>query len=208
MSEKDISEINIIYDINGKDSINIFGADFMENNKNICKMVIDNKEYELEQKYNIKGNNDTKLKIRLKGINNVTNMSWIFSECSTLSSLPDISKWNTYNVTNMSAIFDRCSILSSLPDISKWNTNNVTDMSGMFFRCLSLSSLPDISKWNTNNVTNMRAMILLCSSLSSLPDISKWNANNVTNMRAMFFFVHHYHLYLIFQNGILIMLLI
>jgi len=173
MSEKDISEINIIYDINGKDSINIFGADFMENNKNICKMVIDNKEYELEQKYNIKGNNDTKLKIRLKGINNVTNMSWIFSECSTLSFLPDISKWNTYNVTNMSWIFSECSTLSSLPDISKWNTYNVTNMSAIFDRCSTLSSLPDISKWNTNNVTNMSWIFSECSTLSSLPDISK-----------------------------------
>ena len=33
MSEKDISEINIIYDINGKNSINIFGSNFVKNNK-------------------------------------------------------------------------------------------------------------------------------------------------------------------------------
>jgi len=45
MSEKDISEINIIYDISGKNNINIFGSEFVENNKNICKMIIDNKEY-------------------------------------------------------------------------------------------------------------------------------------------------------------------
>ena len=42
--------------------------------------------------------------------------------------------------------------LSSLPDISKWNTNNVNNMSNLFYRCLSLSSLPDISKWNTNRI--------------------------------------------------------
>ena len=34
MSEIDISEINIIYDIN-KDEINIFGSEFVENNKKI-----------------------------------------------------------------------------------------------------------------------------------------------------------------------------
>ena len=33
MSEKDISEINIIYDINGKNNIKIFGQKFVENNK-------------------------------------------------------------------------------------------------------------------------------------------------------------------------------
>ena len=45
MSEKDISEINIIYDIKRKNNIKIFGSKFVENNKNICKMIIDNKEY-------------------------------------------------------------------------------------------------------------------------------------------------------------------
>ena len=35
MSEKDISEINIIYDINGENNINILGSKFVENNKNI-----------------------------------------------------------------------------------------------------------------------------------------------------------------------------
>ena len=41
-------------------------------------------------------------------------------------------------------MFYRCSSLTSLPDISKWNTNNVNDMSGMFSSCSSLTSFPDI----------------------------------------------------------------
>jgi len=97
--------------------------------------------------------------------------------------------------------------LVSLPDISKWNINNVTKITGIFGGCSSLLSLPDISKWNTNNVTNMSCMFGDCSSLLSLPDISKWNTNNVTNNSGMFF-VHHYYLYMIFQNGIRTMLLI
>ena len=78
-------------------------------------------------------------------------MSGIFSNCSTLSTLPDISKWNTNNVKNKSGIFSNCSGLSSLSDISKWNTNNtinIYNIRDMFCRCSSLSSLPDISKWN------------------------------------------------------------
>jgi len=146
MSEKDISEINIIYDINEESNIDIFGSKFVENNKNICKMIIDNKEYELADNYNIKSNNNNKLKIKLKGINNVIDRGSRFSGCLSLSSLPDISKWNTNNVTNMSYLFSGCSSLSSLPNISKWNTNNVTDMSYMFSECSLLSSLPDISK--------------------------------------------------------------
>ena len=66
-----------------------------------------------------------------------------------------------------------CLSLSSLPDISNWNTNNVTDMYCMLYGCSSLSSLPDITKWNTNNVTYMSYMFNGCSSLSSVFDFSK-----------------------------------
>jgi len=137
MNNKDISEINIIYDINKKDkyiendenAINIFGGEFVKNNKNISKILIDDEEYEIKEQFYIKNYNKKILKIKLKGINNITNMIGMFCNCSSLSSLPDISKWNTINITNMSGMFCNCSSLSSLPDISKWNTINVTDMS-------------------------------------------------------------------------------
>ena len=65
---------------------------------------------------------------------------WVicFQDINLLSSLPDISKWNTNNVINMDGMFYGCSSLSSLPDISKWNTNNVIFMSGMFGGCLNI----------------------------------------------------------------------
>jgi len=49
----------------------------------------------------------------------------------------------------MSDLFHNCRSLSSLPDISKWNTSNVNNMSNkneMFSVCFSLLLLPDISK--------------------------------------------------------------
>ena len=63
----------------------------------------------------------------------------------------------------MKNMFYECSSLSSLPNISKWNTNKVTDMSYMFYGCSSLSSLPNISKQNTDNVRDMRSMFFDCS---------------------------------------------
>ena len=54
----------------------------------------------------------------------------------------------------MRGIFEGCSSLSLLPDISKWKTNNASSMSNLFKRCLSLSLFPDISKWNTHKVTD------------------------------------------------------
>ena len=51
MSEKDISVINIVYDINkeNKEDIKIFGSEFVKINKDIFKMMIDNKEYRITE---------------------------------------------------------------------------------------------------------------------------------------------------------------
>ena len=78
--------------------------------------------------------------IKLTKINRIKEAKNIFEDCSSLESLPDISKWNTNNVTTMRSMFNGCSSLKSLPDISKWNTNNVTTMSCMFKGCSSLES--------------------------------------------------------------------
>ena len=150
-NKDDITEIYIIYNIENKEYIDIFGYNFVINNKKYCKMLIDNKEYEIKCHYNVEKYKNNILKIKLKGINNVTNMSFMFYGCSSLLSLPDISKWKTNNVTNMSCMFYGCSSLPSLPDISKWNTNNAIYMNNMSYECSLLSSLPDILKWNINN---------------------------------------------------------
>ena len=52
-------------------------------------------------------------------------MNWLFKNCSSLISLPNISKWNTSNVEEMNDLFKNCSSLISLPDISKWDITNV-----------------------------------------------------------------------------------
>ena len=44
-------------------------------------------------------------------------------------------------------MFYSCINLSSLPNISNWNTKDVKNMSNMFFNCKSLLSLPDISNF-------------------------------------------------------------
>ena len=156
-----INKINIIYEINkhlpfSESKIKIFGSEFVKNNKNNCKMIIDNKEYEIAEEYNV--NNNEKLQITLNGINNVIDVSFMFDECYYLSSFPDIHKWNTDNITNMSHMFNKCYSLQSLPDISKWNINKANDISNIFNKYIALLSLPDISKWNTGNVTNMSYM--------------------------------------------------
>jgi len=54
MSEKDITEINLIYNIRGKSNIRIFGPKFVKNNKNKCKMIVYNRENEITSEFNVK----------------------------------------------------------------------------------------------------------------------------------------------------------
>ena len=58
-------------------------------------------------------------------------MSYMFNQCSSLSILNDISKWNINNTRNMNFIFCNCLNLSKMPDISKWNLKDVKDKSNM-----------------------------------------------------------------------------
>ena len=187
-----IDEIAIQYKIDkikySKD-IQIFGDKFVENNKNLCRIIFNGNEFDLCETINININQlkNNIFEIKLKGIKNVTDMSYMFYNCKSLSSLPDISKWDTSNVTNMSCMFGECKSLSSLPDISKWNTSNVNDMSFTFYHCESLLSLPNISKWDTSNVINMNYIFSGCESLLSLPDISKWNTLKLKDKENMFY---------------------
>ena len=74
-----INEINIIYKINKEEKIKIFGEEFVENNKDICKIKYDNKEYELKEEFEIKNKNKSELNIVLKNINNIINMGDMFN---------------------------------------------------------------------------------------------------------------------------------
>ena len=110
---------------NNKNKIKIFGYDFVKNNKNKCYILKNGIKYKLNSYFEIKNKKAKKLVIELVGVLKVTNLKGMFCECSSLISLPNISKWNINNVTNMNDLFSFCSSLISLPDISKWNVDDV-----------------------------------------------------------------------------------
>ena len=113
---------------------------------------------------------------------NVTDMSYMFANCSGLTSL-DLSEWNTSKVVYMEYMFSDCGKLSNL-DLSGWNTGKVKYTSCMFSDCGKLSNL-DLSGWNTENVTNMAYMFECCKGLTSL-NVSSWNTGKVIYMNCMF----------------------
>jgi len=190
-----LDEIIIRYNINKDEKeIKVFDNRFINNNKDKCKIIYEEKEYELKEKWNI----DDKIKneileIKLRGINNITDMSNMFSECSNLTTLSEISKWNINNVKSVSGMFRGCSDLSNLPDISNWNTNNITNMNNMFRGCSKLSKL----------------MLFICNICFVVVQIYQLYLIFQNGIQIKLFIciiclvgVQIYQLYLIFQNGI------
>ena len=73
-------EIKIQYnikDIEYSKDIRIFGDEFVKNNKYICKIIINKKEFELYSHLN-NNLNDAIIEIKLKGINKINNISNMF----------------------------------------------------------------------------------------------------------------------------------
>lgn len=95
----------------------------------------------------------------------VTDMSFMFAGCTSLTSLV-VSQWDTHKVTNLWMTFSQCSKLKTL-DVSRWDTRNVTNMGMMFFDCASIAAL-DISGWDMKNVSDAWRMFDTCSSLKIL----------------------------------------
>ena len=69
---------------------------FIKNNKDKCIIIINNKEYKLKEYLYIHDNYkvDDLIHIKLKGINNIIDASYMFYDCTSLSELPNISIWN------------------------------------------------------------------------------------------------------------------
>ncbi len=157
-------ELEMIYDPRGNNNdinIGIFGGNFVENNKDKCKIIYKNKEYELKEgleDIDINYNYSDIIILTLRIFKNINDMSFMFNECIRLVSfsekpyLQDSQQENNikinqlnplinYNVTNMSQMFDGCHSLISLPDISNWDTSNIINMSRIFSGCQSLKKM-------------------------------------------------------------------
>ena len=195
LEHKNNDEITIQYKIKksiipffSDKNVKIFGENFVKNNKNICKIIVNEKEEELKSILNIEDIPGDMLIIKLKGINNITNMSFMFEGCESLSYIFGMKEWNTINVIDMNHMFSKCKKNEYLPnDISDFNTQNVKNINGMFSECESLKKMPDISKRKTNNVEDTGHLFHECCSLESLPDISKWDTKNIRNIKYLFF---------------------
>ncbi len=112
-----------------------------------------------------------------------TTYGW-FCGMKNLTSISGVSSLNTSEVTNMAYMFYDCSKLTSL-DVSGFNTSKVTNMNGMFMSCDGVTSL-DLSNFNTSKVTNMNCMFEDCINLTTIYAGSRWSTAGVTESTRMF----------------------
>ena len=184
----DYNEIHLNYEFTDKNSnlkkLEIFGEEFVNNNKENCFLIINKKILELSNFIdlydifdNILPQSPINLNIKLieRKYKLMTDLSYMFDGISTLSSKSKIGDFNSAHITKMNHMFNDCLSLTELPDISKWNMKNVNDISYMFQNCQMLKYLPDISKWNVKKDIKIEGAFINCKSLLSIPDLRKWN---------------------------------
>ena len=80
-------------------------------------------------------------------INNVTNMYGMFSNCASLTTIPQL---NTSNVTSMHGTFSSCFLITTIPQL---NTSNVKSFVYMFYNCKSLETIPELDMCNVTSAT-------------------------------------------------------
>jgi surface protein len=117
------------------------------------------------------------------GARPVTTCNWFYG-MGNLESITGMSYLNTSEVTNMAWMFTNCTKLTSL-DVSHFNTSKVTDMSGSFEYCSALTRL-DLSSFNTSKVNYMNWMFNGCSNLRTIYVGNGWSTATVTQSVEMF----------------------
>ena len=109
----------------------------------------------------------------LLNTSDVTDMSNMFFNCSSLTTIPLL---DTSGVTIMSGMFTSCSSLTTIPLL---DTSGVTIINHMFNGCSSLTTIPLL---DTSSATNMNSMFYSCSSLTTIPLLDTSSATDMSNM--------------------------
>jgi surface protein len=115
-------------------------------------------------------------------LGNVSDISSMFLNCTSLNSPNNINSWNTASVTNMSSLFSGASVFNQ--PIDSWNMASVTNVSSLFYSATSFNQ--SINVWNMSKVTNMSFMFYNASDFNQ--PIGSWITDSVTNMGGIFAF--------------------
>ncbi len=112
-----------------------------------------------------------------------TDMRFMFGSNALVTSISNLSVFDTSNVTTMANMFNTTNKLTDF-DVSGFNTSNVTSMTYMFANC-NVAKTIDVSKFDTSKLESAYRVFYMCNAVEKL-DFSSWNTNACTNMEQMF----------------------
>ena len=110
-------------------------------------------------------------------------MAGLFKDSQALKSL-DLSKFDTQNVEDMSSMFENCYSLTSIKFPGGLVTKKVKKMNSMFNNCIILKKI-DLSSFRTDDVDDMSSMFKNCKALMTI-NINSFDTSHVVNMSYMF----------------------
>ena len=178
------NEINLIYVAKKDSQENIFGPEFVENNKNNIELEINGQKSPLvSQCYLKKGDNNIKIIIK----NKLTNLSNMFCKCYYLKNIDELKNLDTKDVTDFENMFRYCESLSNINSLKYWDVSKGTNFKGMFSYCKSLYDLSPLQNWDVSKNIYFIEMFSFCLSLKDLNPIKNWNVSNGANFDYMFY---------------------
>ena len=191
--------LKIIYEVeknNEEKTIQIFGENFVEENKNKFTLVINNEpKEELVEKVTI---DDHYLEVILVQKSDteeeyeINNLSYMFCDCIKLLKIEEISQRIKHgsidfeNVRDISHMFEGCEKIESLDFLIFNGLNKINQMKYLFYNCRKLKDINGLEKLDTSNVNSMSNLFYGCLQLNTLNTINRFNTKNVTNFSEMF----------------------
>ena len=193
---KNNGDIYIIYDVKEEDIdkdhyVSVFGRnfekngiDFVKENKDKIRILINNEEKTLEYKYELKKGYN-KIIIKLNS-DEIDSLEYMFSGCTSLKSIEGLKYLDTKNIKNFSFMFSGCKSLSDIKALEYWNVANGNNFKNMFWGCRSLFDIKALESWDISNGNNFSTMFCDCQSLSEIRSLENWNVSNGIDFGGMF----------------------
>ena len=117
-------------------------------------------------------------------VSELDNLSYIFYRLNI--EVVDISGWDTSNVTDMTFMFRQCTKLKKIIGIENLDVSKLENANFMFSQCEKLVEL-DLTNWNPISLENTYDMFSCCSNLKMIKNIENWQLPNIKNVYYMFY---------------------
>ena len=116
----------------------------------------------------------------------VTDFANLFFNDQKLGNRNFLKNWNVSQAKTISGMFTNNQNLTKL-DLTGWQTKNIKDLSYTFQNCSNLTEIKGLDQLDTSNVQNMSYLFANDWQLKSLPNIGNWNLSNATDLSYMLF---------------------